>query len=144
MVREEKSPGPVSEARKERAARQNEQLERGRGRVEERGGPCSWTLLSFRRTFRQRCDDELITDARARWALGQFVEIRKLLPSKSGSTLSLSRRDIRLSNVGLVSKEKKKRIRLFISYLRPGCATSPPPLPRQRSILCQVTMDFEK
>lgn len=36
--------------------------------MEKKGGPYSWALLSFRRTFRQRYDDEdeLIRDARER------------------------------------------------------------------------------
>lgn len=66
-------------------------------------------LLSFRKTFRQRYDDELIRGARRRrreTSSSLRGNSKTSAPSKSGSTLSC--RDIRLSNVGLVSKEKKR------------------------------------
>lgn len=65
-------------------------------------------LLSFRRTFRQRCDDELITDARARRALGQFVQIRKLRSPRNRGRPRVPRAaisDYRMS----VSYQRKKK-----------------------------------
>lgn len=108
--------------------------------MEEKGGPCSWALHSFRRTFRQRYndEDELIRKEKGKetWA---SVEIQKL--PRNRDRLRVSRVTISDYRMSVSYQRKKKRFDYLFPAFAPD-ARRPPS--RQRSILCQVTMDFEK